>query len=877
MGTRLGPYEVLGGIGAGGMGEVYRARDTRLARDVALKTLPADVAADPERRSRFEREGKAVAALNHPGVLALFDVGDAGGIAFMITELLEGDTLRERLLRGPIPCERAAEWGAAAADALAAAHERGIVHRDLKPENLFLTRDGRLKILDFGLAKDIAVAAVEHEAETLQSPTRTGVVLGTLGYLSPEQARAEAVDARSDIFSLGCVLYECLTGRRAFDGRTAQDLIAAVLRDEPPAAASLRPDAPEGLVRVMERCLAKEKSQRFQSASDLAFALRGASRPSSGAPGGRATPGANRSARRPWLAAAALGIVGLAAGYALNRPPDTHDPVVVALTGGASREASPAISPDGKFVAYLASAGGRTDVWVKFVGGGPGVNLTASSELEIQSNATVGGLEISPDGSAIAVNAGLPGATSSGRGTWLIPAPLGGPLRLLVQHSGGLRWSADGQRIAFMRPDPASGDAILVARADGGDERVLVPPAFGIHAHEPAWSADGAFIYFNRGPMNNNQAPTEIWRVPSGGGEAERVVATQGIAESPLPTPDGRGLIYAGDRAGGALNLRWRPLGGGSERGLTRGAGDYVAPRLSRDGRRLVCEARTSNGALRRFDLRQPAGEAGSELTAAGGDDESPSIARSGRIAFASSRNGTRDIWVSEPDGRNPRPLTSDPESDSLPAISPDGTRVAFVSTRGGRRGLWLVATDGGPPSLLVAVEVLDRASWSADGGRLLYAAEGANHRPGLWIVPAEGGTPTPVPGVSGRCPAWSPASDAIAYFTSTPTSGAQIVRLTTSKGEASAQALDVPIFAVDALAFSWDGRQLAIGRAPGTTNGQIRLADFQKGTSRAVMGLGPFAGVRGLAWTPDDARIVYGLVRHESRILMFEGLDLQR
>jgi hypothetical protein len=480
-GLRLGRYEVLGSIGAGGMGEVYRARDTRLAREVALKTLPSDVAADPFRRSRFEREARAVAALNHPGVLALHDVGDADGVSFLVTELLEGETLRERLLRGPASCERALEWAAAVADALAAAHEQGIVHRDVKPENLFLTHDGRLKILDFGLAKEMAVAAVEHEAETLQSPTRTGVVLGTLGYLSPEQARGEAVDARSDIFSLGCVIYECLTGRRAFSGSTAQDLIAAVLRDEPPAVTTLRPDAPLPLVRVVERCLAKPKPQRFQSASDLAFALRAAAQ-GSGAAVAAAAPSV-RSPLLPWLAAIVLGFAGLAAGYALRRPAEAPDPIVTALTGGASREASPAISPDGKFVAYLASDSRRTDLWVKFVGGAPGVNLTLGSGLEVQSQATIGGPEISPDGSTIAVYAGSPDAPTSERGIWLIPAPLGGPPRMLVKRAGGLRWSADGKRIAYMRPDPASGDAILVARADGADERVLLPAAPGIHAH----------------------------------------------------------------------------------------------------------------------------------------------------------------------------------------------------------------------------------------------------------------------------------------------------------------------------------------------------------------------------------------------------------
>ena len=204
-GRRLGPYEVLGALGAGGMGEVYRARDTRLGRDVALKVLPADLAGDPGRRRRFELEARAVAALNHPGVLAIYDVGEADGVAFIVTELLEGETLRARLGRGPVSCEQAAEWGAAVADGLAAAHAAGIVHRDLKTENLFLTRDGRLKVLDFGLAKELATIPGGSEDLTVSAPTGAGIVLGTVGYLSPEQARGEADDGRSDIFSLGCV------------------------------------------------------------------------------------------------------------------------------------------------------------------------------------------------------------------------------------------------------------------------------------------------------------------------------------------------------------------------------------------------------------------------------------------------------------------------------------------------------------------------------------------------------------------------------------------------------------------------------------------------------------------------------------------------
>ncbi len=310
---------MLGALGAGGMGEVYRARDTRLGRDVALKVLPADVAGDPGPPPTLRARGAGGGGAQPPGVLALYDVGEAEGVVFIVTELLEGETLRARLGRGPVSCERVAEWGASAADALAAAHAAGIVHRDLKPENLFLTRDGRLKVLDFGLAKELAVTAGGSEDATLSAPTGAGIVLGTVGYLSPEQARGAPVDGRSDIFSLGCVLYETLTGHRAFGGKTAQDHIAAVLRDDPPDAASIRAEAPLGLTRVVQRCLAKEPEQRFQSASDLAFALR--SFGSTSAAGVAPAVSAGRPARRGWLVALGLGLAGLAglaAGYWLQ-------------------------------------------------------------------------------------------------------------------------------------------------------------------------------------------------------------------------------------------------------------------------------------------------------------------------------------------------------------------------------------------------------------------------------------------------------------------------------------------------------------------------------------------------------------------------------
>ncbi|SPF56639.1 Serine/threonine protein kinase with TPR repeats [Candidatus Sulfopaludibacter sp. SbA4] len=272
-GTRLGPYEILAPIGAGGMGEVYRARDSRLGRDVAIKVLPGHLSADPQALSRFEREAKAVAALSHPNLLVLYDVGTQEGITYAVTELLEGETLRECLRRSSLPWRKAAEMGSAIAEGLAAAHARGIVHRDLKPANIFLTPDGRVKILDFGLAarrpEDRADNAADGETETI-----TGMVMGTVGYMSPEQVRGEKAEAPSDIFSLGCVLYEIVAGRRAFSGKSPGDTNAAILLAEPPAMAESGKQVPLEMERVIGRCLAKNPGERFHSARDLAFALR---------------------------------------------------------------------------------------------------------------------------------------------------------------------------------------------------------------------------------------------------------------------------------------------------------------------------------------------------------------------------------------------------------------------------------------------------------------------------------------------------------------------------------------------------------------------------------------------------------------------------
>jgi serine/threonine protein kinase len=273
-GTRLGPYEVSDLIGAGGMGEVYRARDTRLGRDVAVKVLPGHVAKNPEALTRFAREARAVASLNHPHILAVHDIGSDHGVDYVVFELLEGRTLRHRLERGPLPARKVVDYGVQVCRGLAAAHERGVVHRDLKPENLFLTADGQVKILDFGLAKLSGPAADQDalpQAETRTAVTEAGRVMGTVGYMSPEQAVGQRADARSDLFALGAILYEMLSGKRAFGGDTPAETLAAILRSDPPEIET--GGVPPGLERVVRRCLEKDPGERFQAARDVAFAL----------------------------------------------------------------------------------------------------------------------------------------------------------------------------------------------------------------------------------------------------------------------------------------------------------------------------------------------------------------------------------------------------------------------------------------------------------------------------------------------------------------------------------------------------------------------------------------------------------------------------
>jgi Tol biopolymer transport system component len=557
-----------------------------------------------------------------------------------------------------------------------------------------------------------------------------------------------------------------LTGVRAFQGSTGSDVMVAVLRGDPDWTA-LPVETPPPLRRLVRRCLEKDTRKRLRDIGD-AWADLTDSVTADGAPPAR-TP--QFSGRLMWIAGAAAlaGAAGWAGAHWALGAEAVRMPVpsrIVRLTNGPAREFAPAISPDRKWVAYVATdTSGRTDVWVQFVGGGDAYNLTAKANLDITTNAGISGLEISPDGSRIAVMAKIRNSPAS-FATWEIPAPLGGvPRKLLDDSMLGTRWSPDGRRIAFIRAGSSAGDALWVADADGTNRREIIPADAGIHIHWPAWSTDG-YIYFNRTRSTiANLDQSDVYRIRADGGTPEPIVTTPRRAMFPMVAPSLSGLFFASDSVSVDLALYWRPLAGGAAVPLTRGIGDYSAASMSLDGRAIVATYSELRQSLTRLT---PNGASVDEhpITDGFSGDLDPTIAARGtRLVFSSARGGSRWLWTSELDGSGPRPLTSGDVLDQWPSISPDGGTVAFVSDRGGRRGIWLISSDGGSPRLLVHAESIGGLSWTHDGQAVVYAAD-YERWPGLFRVAVADGQVQRLPtaGVASD-PACSPADDVVAYM----------------------------------------------------------------------------------------------------------------
>jgi serine/threonine protein kinase len=864
------------------MGEVYRARDLKLGRDVAIKVLPDAVAREQERLARFEREGRTLAALNHPNIANIYGLEDTSDVRALVMELVEGPTLADRIVRGPVPPAEVISIARQIVDALDAAHERGIVHRDLKPANIKITPEGVVKVLDFGLAKgadDMARPDLTQSPTITGVNTRDGVILGTAAYMSPEQARGSMVDKRTDIWAFGCVLYEMLVGRSTFGRNTLSDTIVAIL-DRDPDWTALPTDTPASVRTLIRRCLERDPKRRLR---DIGDARADFDAPIVTAHEARASTARSRPLL-PWAVAAAS-LLALAATswgwWSASRQPNTSNAPtfsrMIPITAGPAREFGPVVSPDGKWVAYLSDAGGSPNVWVKSLAGGEPTNLTATSGLDISGSAGVGGLEVSPDGNRIAVAARVRGSTTA-FATYEIPAPFAGaPRALLDPGFVAMRWSPDGTRMTFIRAGATAGDEIWVADADGTNRREIVPASGGTHMHWLSWAHDG-FIYYIRPVMAGfNLAQTEIYRVAASGGTPEPVVTTLRRAMFPLLLPGG-GLIYSADTTGVDLGMWWR--NGSTVVPLTFGLGEYAEPRVSADGRVLVATRYENHQSLIRIETSGPQAGRMTPLTDGfGGDLEPTAVAASKRMVFSSTRAGNRHLWTANLDGSDVRPLTSGSSQDDRPALSPDGQTVAFVSDRGERRGIWVIATAGGSPRKVVETVPVSCLSWSRDGTAILYAA-GAGTWPGLWSVSVADGQvrQIKIPGAAGE-PVWSPTSDRIGYLEPTTTGPAFVgLSLVSPDGDpGSLKALKAPQisggFPNGQVTWSPDGRRLAVTSQNTNAATSIWIADPDAATPfRKLVELPIGPRIRGITWASDGSLIVGQQDATSDIVLMDQG-----
>jgi serine/threonine protein kinase len=588
-GTKLGPYVVQSLVGAGGMGEVYRARDAELKRDVAIKVLPASLSRDPDRLRRFQLEAQSAAALNHPNILSIFAIGQQDGSPYIVTELLEGETVRERLRHGAVKLRDAIDIAIQTTKGLAAAHEKGIAHRDLKPENLFLVKDGRVKILDFGLAKLMqASSGSDGPTISLHDQTDVGRVLGTVGYMSPEQVRGRPADARSDIFALGCVLYEMLTGKRAFRKPTSAETMSAILNEDPPAASEITRSIPPALQRVVHRCLEKPPERRFQSASDLAFALEalsdsGVSPLGAGQAPGKSTVSRRGIARRVAISMALLAVAWLT--YLWLRPePVPKVSNYVQLTH------------DGKPKGLVGTDGSRL-----YLKGVSQVSVTGGEPVEIPTpSPQMMAVDVSPDGSRLLL---VQFKDNFGKGSllWSVPILGGSPRRLGESVGQSAAWSPDGSMLAF-----GNEKDLFVAKADGTEPRKVTTMRDLIQ--DVTWSPKESEVQFVTGQAEIPQTWL-LWQVSLDGKNLHQVLPGWSNSEGVCCgrwTTNGRylvfpsnGQIWALPKESGFLHFR-RP----KPVQLTSSPMVLDTPIPSRDGKKLFVVGRTSQGELTRYNVK---------------------------------------------------------------------------------------------------------------------------------------------------------------------------------------------------------------------------------------------------------------------------------
>ena len=812
-GQTVGAYEVLAFISRGGMGEVYLAEDKRLGRKVALKLLPSSYTADVDRLRRFEQEARAASALNHPNIITIYEISQAAGTQMIAAEYVEGETLRQRLSRGGLTLSEALNVAIQIADALSAAHKAGIIHRDIKPENVMLRPDGYVKVLDFGLAKlsEQASPAIAAEAPTIQVRTGAGVVMGTAGYMSPEQARGLGVDNRSDIFSLGAVIYEMIAGRKPFHGETPSDTLAAILKTEPTPLSRIVPGSPPELIRIVNKSLRKDREERYQVVKDLWLDLKALKQeldfqanfdrsvapdtePATAImqPGEPTAPlseprqTVSRSAisnisesisveikRHKFGAAMALlaiVVIVSAGGFGIYRWLTRASPVAhfseikLGRLTNSGNVIDATISPDGKYIVYVLADRTGQSLFIR--------QVSTANDTQIVAPARVGyfGIAFSPDGSELyyVIKSNLDAGA-----LYRIPVLGGTPVKVLDRIDGPVSFSPDGKQFVLVRGSyPNQGEsALVIANLDGSGERNLAvkksPDRFApLFFTGPSWSPDGEIIAATVATIGGR---SKVFGFTVDDGSERELSAESWLFASRVQwLPDMSSLlVVAGDSVvNGMLWVISYP--DGQVRRITNDLNTYRAIGLTQDGKKFTTVQ--SQGVVNLWVV--PEGDAARAVRLETGNvntffsttGSNVTWTPDNRIIFVSNESGKPDIWIADGSGNNSKQLTANSASNVSPVVSPDGRYIVFASMQEAKRSLWRIDLDGANPLRLTSGTSDGYPRISADGRWVIYTVQDGA-KPTLWKVSIDGGTSAQVTDHVVTAGAVSPDGQYIAYL----------------------------------------------------------------------------------------------------------------